>query len=250
MPKNNWWIIVIVIIGFFLLKDKKESEGQVTKQELLDIKADLAHNLALHTTLKPINPDIKPDDNVVPELANCPLCKGSRFITHADGHRTPCPYHGNANEELEEAIMNLSANLAEKDKQLAILIADIKATKGKLDLIDQHHKQETVTKLLPNACPCGCNHLIKDCNCVASCPGKKMEVYTKVTTTASKPVSNSPARKPVLNTLKTIAPPYPVLQENRQIRQYQNYSIECSGGSCTYVPRSGFRPLRRIRGWR
>jgi hypothetical protein len=244
MLKSNWWIIAVVIVGFFLLKDKKESEGQVTKQELLDIKADLAHNLALHTTLKPVNPDPQPD-NVIPELADCPLCKGSKYITHADGHKTPCPYHGNANQELEDAIMNLSANLAEKDKFILALNADVKSLKGKLDLIDQTHKPET--KLVANPCPCGCNHLVRDCNCVASCPGKRLEVYKEVQ--VSKPII-SPAGHAIRKTVKTALPPYPVLQENRQIRQYQNYSIECSGGSCTYTPRSGFRPLRRIRGWR
>lgn len=240
MFKGNGLLIVAVIVGFFLLKDTKEANSDISQAEYLRIKADLAHNLASEITSKPVNPDLEPDNNVIPELANCPLCKGTKQITHADGHKTPCPYHGNANEELEDAIMNLSARIADKEKQFFELIADVKDTKGKLALIDQNHKVEPQTKLIANSCPCGCNHLVKDCNCAASCPGKQLEVYKQVAIISPERREVRQERREERTPIKTVLPPYPIIRT-------QSYTIECSNGYCS----STRRPIiRRIGRWR
>lgn len=42
-------------------------------------------------TLDSVTPDTAPEPN--PDPAKCP-CKGTGVITHGDGHKTPCPYHG------------------------------------------------------------------------------------------------------------------------------------------------------------
>lgn len=44
------------------------------------------------------DPDIVVPDGPNPDVTKCP-CKGTGFITHGDGHKTPCPYHGKGQEE-------------------------------------------------------------------------------------------------------------------------------------------------------
>ena len=241
MFKTNGLLIAAVIGAFFLYNSDKKANSGLDEATYLKAKAELSHSLAQETALQPI-PTPEPDINVIPELAKCPLCKGTKKITHADGHQTPCPYHGNANEELEDHIMELSARIAEKEKDFLTVMADLKATKGRLALIDQAHKPET--KLVANSCPCGCSHLVKDCNCAASCPGKKLDVYTTVS--VSKPILSPEMReirqeRRIERTpIKTVLPPYPMIQNG-------GFGIECSNGSCT----STRRPIiRRFGRWR
>jgi hypothetical protein len=46
-------------------------------------------------TLDSVTPDTAPEPD--PDPAKCP-CKGTGVITHGDGHKTPCPYHGEDSE--------------------------------------------------------------------------------------------------------------------------------------------------------
>jgi hypothetical protein len=195
MFKNNSWLIIAaIIVGVTLNKVNTDAKIQLNEDQYLKIKAELAHTLVEQTTFKPVDPIPQPviPNNEVPELADCPLCKGSKIITHADGHKTPCPYHG---EQLQNAIMELSAKIAEKEQELITVMAGVRANRAKLDLIDKNHKVE---------------------------------------------------RQPIINTIKAVTPPYPIIQ-NGVIG-----SIECTDGSCQFVPRTRLnnRPFRRIRGWR
>jgi len=187
---NKWLLIGVAVFAFFYLMPKKES---LSEQNNNLIKAQLAHALALtDSQTKPIDKD----DDKIPSLADCPLCKGTKIQIHADGHKTPCPYHGTTTEELLQKHMDLSeliAEMQEEDKAFKIQMAN------KLDEIDIAHKQPNppIIKPIPNHpytvapqvvsnnCPCGCKHTVANCNCRSTCPGKQLPAYTYV---ANKPV--------------------------------------------------------------
>ena len=70
-----------------------------TNVEVWKAEAKQAFVKAEEEVLKPEpDPDITPVPEPNPDAKKCP-CKGSGWITHGDGHKTPCPYHSEKEEE-------------------------------------------------------------------------------------------------------------------------------------------------------
>ena len=150
---KNILIIGAVLFGLFFISQKGKQEGA----DLNRIKADLAHNL-VYTSQNDVDPIPNPDDKI-PDLKDCPICHGTRIQVHGDGHKTPCPYHGNQEVEIPKIELPLVT-------------------------IPPPSRPKVIAKA--THCPCGCNHNVSNCNCRATCPGKKLPAYTYVT--VKKPV--------------------------------------------------------------
>jgi hypothetical protein len=188
--KQNWLVIAAIIVLILLFNRNNKADNDLTKEQYLKVKAELAHELSQHKVNKPIIPNIVPDDKT-PELANCPICKGTKWQVHADGHKTPCPYHGSSQK-----------------------IITLTTFSDKLDVIDQN---------------------TASCQCGENCPCKSKATVSP----ASKPIKDT--RRPVINTLKTVLPPY----------SNYNAGMDCSSGTCystqSFLPN---RPIRRLFRWR
>lgn len=182
MSKVFVWTALIVG-GLFIWANKGTSE--LNKEELLDNKAKVSAALA---TVKPDNtPSVSPDTapNTVPDLQDCNLCDGTGYVTHADGHKTPCPYHGSQVQlqELQDKYMTLSEKMAVQQKYGEDLYKYLLDDQEKQKLIIKPEPQKAPTpekQLKATFCPCGCNHNVANCNCRVSCPGKKLPAYTYV----------------------------------------------------------------------
>jgi hypothetical protein len=189
MSSKSLLLLGVALVGFIFLKNQPESR---TSENYPLVKAELAHNLAL---MDVNSPEITPDSpDKIPDLANCPICKGSRVQVHADGHKTPCPYHGTTAEELSENLMNLSKMIAEMREEDEFYKHSLEK---RLDVIDRVHIQRNetkpivkpavqqpnksvITRTVANNCPCGCQHQVANCNCRSTCPGKQLPAYTQV----------------------------------------------------------------------
>lgn len=195
-------IIGAIIVGFFLLKKEPVSSDDNYNQ----IKAELAHNLALTET---DSPNITPDpDNKIPDLATCPICNGTRIQVHGDGHKTPCPYHGATTEDLMVILGKMEEQNALFKDKLNDRLDQIDKDQVQLKQTYQQNQIKTTTpsyRAVQTHCPCGCNHNVANCNCRPTCPGKRLAPLTYV------------ANKPVVQ---------------NQTRMETRSRIVCSGGSC------------------
>ena len=89
-------ILCVFLTGFLILGcDELLDETHVNAT---DWSSTISVSLAV-ATLDNDNPVPPPDDTPEPnpDSDKCP-CKGSGVITHGDGHKTPCPYHGEDRE--------------------------------------------------------------------------------------------------------------------------------------------------------
>lgn len=173
----------LIIGGIYLYTNR--TSGGLTQEELLNNKAKLSAELA---TVKPegtVLPNITPDNNV-PPLNECNLCDGTGYITHADGHKTPCPYHGSQMQiqELQEAVNDLTDRVSVHKKYGEDLYAYLMDQREKQKLLIRPEPQKAPVpdkQLKATFCPCGCKHNVANCTCRASCPGKRLPAYTYTT---------------------------------------------------------------------
>ena len=205
--KTFVWV-AIAVAALMVWSGKGNSD--LTQEELLNNKAKISAELATvkTDTVNVISPD------TIPDLQNCDLCDGTGYITHADGHKTPCPYHGSQVqlEELQDKFMTLSEKMAVQQKYGEDLYTY---------LLDQQEKQKLIIKPEPQkapipdkqlkktSCPCGCRHDVVNCNCRASCPGKQLPAYTYVT-----------AKKPIIQRREiTVTQPLPPVVKEQTIEK-------------------------------
>lgn len=268
--------VIVIIIGFLFFSQTREPTKSTIDPVI--VKAQLAHNLTYLSKNKPIIDVIPNQPDTIPDLANCPICKGTKFQTHADGHKTPCPYHGTSLEELFEEIENLSLRLTERDSKLELLQHDLIATRNKLNEIDKLTRQPQLTvsnrtqynqpaqlkktylDVRNQGCPCGCRHSLGNCTCRASCPGKAI-LRTQMQTIQRqqpKPIVKPPAIPPTIidesQRYSGKPPEYAVPKApgvfttyyrspqqsfSPVMKQSYSYSIGCSGGNCSRRSRRG-----------
>lgn len=230
--------VIVIIIGFLFFNQTREPTKSIVDPVV--VKAQLAHNLTYLSKNKPIIDVIPDQPDTIPDLANCPICKGTRVQTHADGHKTPCPYHGTSMEELFDEIENLSLRLTERDSKLELLQHDLIATRNKLNEIDKLTRQPQLTvsnrtqynqpaqlkktylDVRNQGCPCGCRHSLGNCTCRASCPGKAiLRNHQQI-------IQQQPKPQPQLK-------PQPKIQQKEWTDQEYKDSIRYSGQPPTYV---------------
>jgi len=111
------FIIVVTILGTLVctetFKPKESNSGFNTgfgcnTEDITNMYADYIEtwkkeiSASFNTAEKKVFPN-NPTPDVVgphPDPNKC-ICKGSGIIVQGDGHKTPCPYHGNKMHKLE-----------------------------------------------------------------------------------------------------------------------------------------------------
>ena len=91
--KFKWLVVFALLIAFGC------SKSEPVYVSGADWPPTISVSLGLATLANETAPDVVPDDSPAPhpDVDKC-ACKGTGFITHGDGHKTPCPYHAKSAE--------------------------------------------------------------------------------------------------------------------------------------------------------
>jgi len=91
---NSKVLVVLLVIGaaFVLNGNVQVFNSDGGDSSSVDSKRATAAVAAAGATMNPNTPAPSPNPGPKPPRKDCIYCKGTGFVTHGDGHRTPCTY--------------------------------------------------------------------------------------------------------------------------------------------------------------
>ena len=93
--RSRGFILCVILFVFVLLGcDRAINKKNVSAT---DWSSTISVSLAVATLDSPAPPPLDDTPEPDPDPAKYP-CKGTGVITHGDGHKTPCPFHGEDSE--------------------------------------------------------------------------------------------------------------------------------------------------------